>query len=174
MDNPALDRIDFEIIRLLQKNAWLSNKEIAAAVRLAPSTCHERIRNLRASGVIRGAHAELDSHAIGVGLEALAFIKLAKYERAVIDRFMREMESIPEVRGVFLVSGRYDVLLHVAVKDIDHLRNLGLDRITSQSVVVNIETSIVYDSRSRYELPILLEDKQQRKNSSGSKQRRRR
>jgi DNA-binding Lrp family transcriptional regulator len=174
MDKPALDRIDFEIIRLLQKNAWLSNKEIAAAVRLAPSTCHERIRNLRASGVIRGAHAELDSRAIGVGLEALAFIKLAKYERAVIDRFMREMESIPEVRGVFLVSGRYDVLLHVAVKDIDHLRNLGLDRITSQSVVVNIETSIVYDSRSRYELPILLEDKQQRKNSSGSKQRRRR
>jgi DNA-binding Lrp family transcriptional regulator len=174
MDNPAMDRIDFEIIRLLQKNAWLSNKEIAAAVRLAPSTCHERIRNLRASGVIRGAHAELDSRAIGVGLEALAFIKLAKYERAVIDRFMREMESIPEVRGVFLVSGRYDVLLHVAVKDIDHLRNLGLDRITSQSVVVNIETSIVYDSRSRYELPILLEDKRQRKNSSGSKQRRRR
>jgi DNA-binding Lrp family transcriptional regulator len=156
MDNSSLDRIDFEIIRLLQKNAWLSNKEIAAAVRLAPSTCHERIRNLRASGIIRGAHAEVSARAIGLNLEAIAFIKLAKYERAVIDRFLSDMESIPEVRNVFLVSGRYDVMLHVVVKDIDHLRNLGLDRITSQSVVVNIETSIVYDSRSRYELPILL------------------
>jgi DNA-binding Lrp family transcriptional regulator len=160
MDSHALDRTDSELICLLQKNAWMSNKQIAAAVRLAPSTCHERIRNLRASGVIRGAHAEVDPRAIGLSLEALAFIKLAKYERAVIDQFMSDMESIPEVRSVFLVNGRYDVILHLAVKDIDHLRNIGLDRITSQPVVVNIETSIVYDSRSRYELPILLDEAQ--------------
>lgn len=160
MDRHDLDRIDFDIMRLLQKNAWMSNKQIAAAVRLAPSTCHERIRNLRASGVIRGAHAVVDRRAIGLGLEALAFIKLAKYERAVIDRFMKDMESIPEVRSVFLVSGRYDVIMHIAVKDIDHLRNLGLDRITTQSVVVNIETSIVYESRSKHELPIFLEGTQ--------------
>jgi len=49
------------------------------------------------------------------------------------------------------------VILHIIVKDVDHLRNLGLDRITSQPVVVNIETSIVYDSRSKYELPLVLE-----------------
>jgi DNA-binding Lrp family transcriptional regulator len=160
MENQALDRIDSEILRLLQKNAWISNKQIAAAVRLAPSTCHERIRSLRASGVIRGSHAEVDPRALGLGLEALAFIKLAKYERAVIDRFMRDMESIPEVRSVFLVSGRYDVILYLAVKDVDHLRNLGLDRITSQPVVVNIETSIVYDGRFSWELPILLDGAQ--------------
>jgi DNA-binding Lrp family transcriptional regulator len=173
------DRTDSELIRLLQKNAWMSNKQIAAAVRLAPSTCHERVRNLRASGVIRGAHAEVDPRAIGLSLEALAFIKLAKYERAVIDQFMNDMASIPEVRNVFLVNGRYDVILQLVVKDIDHLRNLGLDRITSQPVVVNIETSIVYASRSRYELPILLEEAQlegtqQNKNSARSQKARRR
>ena len=155
MDNHTLDRIDYEILRLLQKNAWMSNKQIAAAVRLAPSTCHERIRHLHASGVIRGAHAEIDPRGIGVGLEALAFIKLANYGRANINRFMDDMKSIPEVRSVFLVNGRYDVIIHLGVKDIDHLRNLGLDRIKSQPVVVNIETSIVYDGRSKYELPIL-------------------
>ena len=179
MDNYTLDRIDYEILRLLQKNAWMSNKQIAAAVHLAPSTCHERIRNLRASGVIHGAHAEVDSRAIGLGLEALAFIKLAKYERAVIARFMSDMESIPEVRSVFLVNGRYDVILHLAVQDIEHLRNLGLDRITSQPVVVNIETSIVYDGRSKYELPILhdgaqLKNMQQKRDSVRSKKVRRR
>jgi DNA-binding Lrp family transcriptional regulator len=179
MDSHALDRTDYELIRLLQKNAWMSNKQIAAAVRLAPSTCHERIRNLRDSGVIRGAHAEVDPRAIGSSLEALAFIKLAQYERAVIDQFMSDMESIPEVRSVFLVNGRYDVIIHLAVKDIDHLRNLGLDRITSQPVVVNIETSIVYDSRARYELPILLDgaqlkSTQQKRDSARSKKARRR
>jgi DNA-binding Lrp family transcriptional regulator len=162
MDSPILDHTDFAIIRILQKNAWTPNKQIAAAVRLAPSTCHERIRHLRASGVIRTAHAEIEPRAIGVGLEALAFIKLAKYERAVINRFLSEMESIPEVQSVFLVNGRHDVILHIAVKDVDHLRNLGLDRITSQPVVVNIETSIVYDSRSRNQLPVLLDEADKR------------
>lgn len=156
MNDPVLDHTDFEIIRILQKNAWTPNKQIAAAVRLAPSTCHERIRHLRASGVIRGAHAEIAPRAIGVGLDALAFIKIAKYERTAINRFLSEMESIPEVQSVFMVNGRHDVILHICVKDVDHLRNLGLDRITNQPMVVSIETSIVYDGRSRKELPVLL------------------
>jgi DNA-binding Lrp family transcriptional regulator len=154
MEQRAIDRIDCEIIRLLQKNARLSNKEIAAAVRLAPSTCHERIKNLQSSGVIRGAHADVDLRSVGLNLEAFCFIKLAKYERAAIDRFMTEIESIPEVRRVSLVSGRYDAVVHLAVRDVDHLRNLGFDRFTSQPMVVNIETSIVFDSRARNELPI--------------------
>jgi DNA-binding Lrp family transcriptional regulator len=77
MARPALDRTDCEIIRLLRKNARLSNKQIAAAVRLAPSTCHARIKNLQTSGVLRGAHADVDLRTIGLNLEALAFLKLA-------------------------------------------------------------------------------------------------
>jgi DNA-binding Lrp family transcriptional regulator len=163
-----LDHIDFEIIGILQKNAWTPIKQIAAAVRLAPSTCHERIRHLRASGVIRGAHAEIEPRSIGVLLEALAFIKLAKYERTAIDHFLSEMQAIPEVRSAFLVNGRHDVILHIAVKDIDHLRNLGLDRITSRPIVVSIETSIIYDSRSRKELPILLSGELSARKATGS------
>jgi DNA-binding Lrp family transcriptional regulator len=169
MAKPTLDRTDFEIIRLLQKNARLSNKQIAAAVRLAPSTCHERVKSLQTSGVIRGAHADIDLRAVGLNLEAVAFIKLAKYERTVIDRFLSKIESIPEVRQVFLVSGRHDVIVHVVVKDIDHLRNLGFDHFTNQPEVVNIETSIVFDSRSKHELPIVLEGGQPTKTSARSR-----
>lgn len=154
----APDRTDFEIIRLLQNNARLSNKQVAAAVHLAPSSCHQRIKNLEKAGVIRGAHAEIDPRAIGLNLEALAFIKLAKYERGVIDRFMNKVASIPEVRRVFLVSGRHDVIVHVIVKDIDHLRNLGFDRFTNQPELVDIETAIVYESRGKNELPLLTDD----------------
>jgi DNA-binding Lrp family transcriptional regulator len=170
MTYPTLDHTDFEIIRILQKNAWTPNKQIAAAVHLAPSTCHERIRHLRASGIIRGAHAEIEPHAIGVAFDALAFIKLAKYERTAINRFLSDMESIPEVQSVFMVNGRHDVVLHMCVKDIDHLRNLGLDRITSQPIVVSIETSIVYDGRTRKQLPVLLDSAQSK--SAPTKRRR--
>ncbi|MGA7914754.1 MAG: Lrp/AsnC family transcriptional regulator [Candidatus Acidiferrales bacterium] len=168
MANMSLDRIDFEIIRLLQKNARLSNKEIAASVRLAPSTCHERIKNLQATGVIRGAHADIDLRALGLTLEALFFIELAKHERAVVDRFLSETESIPEVRRAFLVSGHYDLVVHVAVKDIEHLRNLAFDRFTSQPVVVKIETSIVFDSRARNELAIPREGARNKRASRAS------
>jgi DNA-binding Lrp family transcriptional regulator len=171
MANRSLDRTDFEIVRLLQKNARLSNKEVAAAVRLAPSTCHERIKNLQTSGVIRGAHADIDLRAVGLTLEALFFIELAKHERAVVDRFMSETESIPEVRRAFLVSGHYDLVVHVAVKDIEHLRNLAFDRFTSQPVVVKIETSIVFDSRARNELPIPRDGVRNKETSRSSKAR---
>ena len=152
MTNPILDRTDFEILRLLQNNARLTNKELAAAVHLAASTCHERLKRLQASGVLRGAHADIDLRAVGLGLEALLFIELAKHERAVVDRFLQETESIPEVRRVFLVTGRYDLVAHVAVRDMEHLKNLAFDRFTSRPAVVRIETSIVFDSRARYEL----------------------
>lgn len=150
----TLDQIDFEIIRLLQKNARLSNKQVAAAVKLAPSTCHERIKKLQTSQVIRGSHAEVDMRAIGLNLEVLGFIKVAKYERSAINKLMDDMASIPEVRRVFLVSGRYDIIFLMTVRDIDHLRNVGFDRITRLPMVVNIESAIVYDSRTRNELPI--------------------
>jgi DNA-binding Lrp family transcriptional regulator len=171
MANMSLDRTDFEIVRLLQKNARLSNKEVAAAVRLAPSTCHERIKNLQTSGVIRGAHADIDLRAVGLTLEALFFIELAKHVRAVVDRFMSETESIPEVRRAFLVSGHYDLVVQVAVKDIEHLRNLAFDRFISQPVVVKIETAIVFDSRVRNELPIPREGARNKESSRSSKAR---
>lgn len=154
MVDPSLDRTDFEILRLLQNNARLSNKQVAASVRLAPSSCHERLKRLHASGVLRGAHADIDLRAVGLSLEALLFIELAKHERAVVDRFLNETESIPEVRRVFLVAGRYDLVVHVAVRDIGHLKDLAFDRFTSQPAVVRIETSIVFDTRVRNQLPL--------------------
>jgi DNA-binding Lrp family transcriptional regulator len=154
MPEDSSDRTDFEIVRLLQKNARLSNKQVAAAVCLAPSTCHERIKRLFDLGILRGAHAEVDLGAIGLKLEALIFLKLAKYEKSVIDRFLRNIQSIPEVRQVFLVSGRHDAIVHVAVRDIDHLRTFGFGHITNLPLIVNIETSIVFDGRTNYELPI--------------------
>jgi DNA-binding Lrp family transcriptional regulator len=56
----VLDRIDFGILRLLQNDASLSNKEVAAAIGLAPSSAHERLKRLRQEGILRGFHADVD------------------------------------------------------------------------------------------------------------------
>lgn len=150
-----LDRTDFEILRLLQNNARMANKELAAAVGLAPSTCHERVRRLWDEGVLKGAHVEVDPAALGVGLEALLMIELAKHERETVDSFMREVVTIPEVRAAFLITGRYDLVVHVVARDTVHLKNLALDHFTSRPGVTRIETSIIYESGRRHDLPAL-------------------
>jgi hypothetical protein len=61
--------------------------------------------------------------------------------------------------AVLMLTWRYELILHVAVRDINHLRNLGF-RFTSQPMVVDVETSVVFDSRGRNELPILLDGAQ--------------
>ncbi|WP_428603564.1 Lrp/AsnC family transcriptional regulator [Sedimenticola sp.] len=151
----TLDRIDIEIINLLQNNARLSNKQIAAEVGLAPSSVHERLKRLWENRVLTGTHAEVDPESLGIGLEALFMIELSKHERTTVDRFMEAMLEIPEVRSAHLITGRYDLVVHVAVHDTRHLKNLALDRFTNRPGVTRIETSIIYDTRINPVLPDL-------------------
>lgn len=151
----ALDRIDIEIVRLLQNNARLSNKQLAAEVGLAPSSVHERTKRLWENGVLTGSHAQADPASLGIGLEALFMIGLVKHERGTVDRFMDDMLRIPEVRSAHLITGRYDLVVHVVVRDTRHLKNLALDQFTNRPGVSRIETSIIYDTRVNHELPDL-------------------
>ena len=151
----TLDRIDIEIIKQLQNNARLSNKQIAAEVGLAPSSVHERLKRLWESGVLTGTHTEVDPTSLGIGLEALFMIELSKHERTSVDQFMEHMLTIPEVRSAHLITGRYDLVIHVVVHDTRHLKNLALDQFTNRPGVTRIETSIIYDTRMNHELPDL-------------------
>ena len=92
-----------------------------------------------------------------MGLEALFMIELEKHKRSTVDKFMDDIVIVPEVRSAFLVSGRYDVVVHVVVRDTQHLKDLALDRFTNRPGVARIETSIIFDARRRYELPVLLD-----------------
>lgn len=152
--NPALDRIDFEIVRALTKDARMSNKQIAAAVGLAQSTCLERIRGLRQRGVLRGAHAEVDLAALGVGFEALLMVQLAKLGRDQVDRFVRSTAAVREVRSVFLVSGRHDLVVHVAVESMERLKQVISDRFNRHACVLRVETSMVFDHHVHHDLPV--------------------
>lgn len=152
---PNLDRIDFDILRLLMKDARLSNKEIASAVGLAPSSCHERIKTLKRRGVLLGAHSEVDLKALGLPLEAVLFVQLGKLRREVVDRFVRKTAAIQEVRSVFLVSGRFDLIVHVAVRDMEHLKDVISNHFNRRTVVVRVETSVVFDHEVRHGMPLL-------------------
>jgi len=93
---------------------------------------------------------------VGIGLEALLTIELSKHDRSAIEAFMDEVIHAPEVRFAFLISGRYDAVVHVVVRDTQHLRDLALDHFTNRPAVTRIETSIIFEGRRRYELLVFL------------------
>jgi DNA-binding Lrp family transcriptional regulator len=140
-----LDRIDCDILHLLQKDARLSNKELAAAVGLAPSSCLARVQHLRSEGVLRGAHAEVDPEALGVGLQALIAVQLRQHSRTQVKAFWKHVLGLPEVLAVFHVAGTHDFQVHVAVRDAHHLRDLALDAFTTRPEVAHIQTSLIFE-----------------------------
>lgn len=143
---PALDRTDFELLALLQKNARLSNKELAAAVGLAPSSCLVRVQRLVKSGVLRGFHAFVDPAALGIGLQALIGVQLSQHSRAKLRAFVQHLLERPEVVALYHVTGAFDFQVHVAVRDPSHLRDLALDAFTSRAEVQNIQTAMLFDT----------------------------
>ncbi len=143
----ALDRIDRQILALLQKDARLSNKELAARVDLAPSSCLARRQRLKESGVLRGFHAFVDPQALGVGVQALIAVRLKQHSREKVRAFSRHILGLKEVVALYHVTGDMDFQVHVAVKNPDHLRDLALDAFTTRPEVESIHTALLFDTR---------------------------
>ncbi len=150
---PRLDDVDLALVRLLQRDARQTNKDLADAVGIAQSTCLERVRALRAQGVIRGWHADVDPEAIGRPLRAMISVRLRPKTTASVRAFQQEMIGAPEVVAVWTVTGADDFLVEVATEDVGHLRDFVLDHVTGRSEVVDARTSLVYDQVRVWEIP---------------------
>ncbi|MEO0479193.1 MAG: Lrp/AsnC family transcriptional regulator [Planctomycetota bacterium] len=149
-----LDRTDFALLGLLQNDARLSNKELAQRVHLAPSSCLERVRRLRESGVLGGAHAVVEPEAIGIGLQALIAVQLDRHTDAIVKEFRTYLFTSEAVIAAFYLAGRTDFLIHVAVRDTKHLRDLAVDFLTARPEVAHVETSLIFEHTDRHALPI--------------------
>jgi DNA-binding Lrp family transcriptional regulator len=157
MADPApLDAIDRRLLLLLQEDGRRSNKELAGLVGLAPSSCHARLERLFREGHLCGVHAEVRARSLGVGLETLVQVRLAdhgeKHGRPVIE-FLR---GLPEVLDLYLVAGQVDLVVHVAVRDTDHLRAVVFDRIGARPEVADVNTALIYEHHRAAGYPDLL------------------
>jgi len=97
---------------------------------------------------------EVNLRAIGLALEAVLFVQLGKLEVHVVDKFVSSAAEILEVRSVFLVSGRFDLIVHVAVRDMEHLKELISKHFNRHAVVVRVETSVVFSRATQHAIPI--------------------
>lgn len=139
-----MDELDSALVRMLQEDGRRTNRDMAQELGIAPSTCLERIRSLRRSGILTGFHAEADLAAIGRGLQAVIAVRIRPPTRAAIEAFQTFLEAMPEVISVFVLTGTDDFLVHVAVRDTDHLHAVVLDKLTKRPELADVRTSVVY------------------------------
>jgi len=150
--SPRLDEVDLALLRLLQHDARRTNKDLAEAVGIAQSTCLERVRALRAAGVVRGWHADVNPDALGRPVRAMISVRLRPKTTASVRTFQHEMLDAPEVLAVWTVTGADDFLVEVATPDVVHLRDFVLDHVAGRSDVVDAQTSLVYDTVRVWEI----------------------
>lgn len=146
------------LVELLQKNARMTNKDLARAAGIAESTCLERVRSLHQRGVIRGWHAEVDLAAIGRPIRVLISVRLQPKTTEAVNAFQRDVLAAPETLSVATVAGNDDFIVEVAVADVDHLRAFLFDHITNQANVTDTHTSLVYDYRRKTVVEPVVDD----------------
>ncbi|MEM8838320.1 MAG: Lrp/AsnC family transcriptional regulator [Pseudomonadota bacterium] len=152
-----LDRTDRRLLALMSKNARITNKELAAAVNLAPSSVHERTRRLFESGAISGAHLNINLESLGLSLRALLFVQMSEHEKTNLDRFVDDILHLPEVRAAWMISGRFDALVELVTRDTTHLHRVVVENFSSREEIHRIETSIIFDGARQNDLTATLD-----------------
>jgi len=144
-----MDDLDRKILAALQNNGRVSNAELAREFGVAPSTMLERIRRLEENGVICGYRALIDPEAVGLNVQGFVSVTLYRHETDYIHSFEEGIKKIPEVRACYHVTGRFDYLLHVPARNLDHLGELIKEKISSISGIGKVETFLVFSEVKR-------------------------
>ena len=135
-----LDAIDLKILKELQTNSKISNVELAERVGLSPSPCLTRVRSLENQGVITRYVALLDPETVGATVSVFIQITLEMQSESILDKFEATIRKLPEVMECYLMTGDFDYLLRVVVKDTFALKDFILDKLTNAPGVSTIRS----------------------------------
>ncbi|MGZ3757250.1 MAG: Lrp/AsnC family transcriptional regulator [Mucilaginibacter sp.] len=144
-----LDDIDIKILRLLQENARLTNREIGERLNKTPTPIFERIKRLQETGFIKGYVALLDHKKIDRGLMAFTHITLKEHSREALQRFMTEATKLEEVLECYQISGECDFILRVAVTDLETYNDFLMDKIFKVVPLGSVKSMFVLQEAKR-------------------------
>ena len=126
----TLDEKDMAILRLLQQNAKITVREIAALVHLSTTPVHERIKRMEDTGVILQYATLLNHTKVKKGLMAICYISLKEHNKRSGAKFIKTIQELPEVIEFYIISGEFDFMLKVVAENMDayydfHVNKLG-------------------------------------------------
>lgn len=141
----GVDALDLAILELLRTDARLSTRAIGRELDIAAGTAGQRIARLEAAGVITGYTVVVDPARLGRPLAFLIGVQIAQGND--LDAVLDELTALPEVEGVFVVTGQWDLVVHGRVRDPEHLNELLIKRLWTSTSFRHSETMLVIDQR---------------------------
>jgi Lrp/AsnC family leucine-responsive transcriptional regulator len=138
----ALDETDKRILRILQEDGRRRNTDLADAIGMTPAPCLRRVKALEDSGLIRKYVALLDPPLAGQTLTVIVEVKLASQTIERIKAFEKAVLTLPNVLECYLVTGDWDYVLKIIVRDLDEFQNFLVQRLTSLREVQSLKSTI--------------------------------
>lgn len=138
-----MDAIDAAILEILEENAKLGTKEIAAQVGLSVTPTYERIRKMEREGIIKRYTIEIEKSRIGKGLQVFCYVSLKEHNLELLQRFEEEVIALPEVVTCFHIAGDHDYALFIEVQDMETYESFLRHKLTTIPSIVNVRSSFV-------------------------------
>ena len=149
-----LNRIDRNILRVLQRDARTSFAELARQVGLSTTPCKVRVKRMEREGVIRGYQAILNPQYLDAALVVCVQIRLVRTSQDIFEEFKRQAFGLPEVQECYLVSGNFDYLIKARVADMAAYREFlgetlltlpGVQESTSYVVMEQVKETLALE-----------------------------
>ncbi len=140
----TLDELDRQILTELQRDARMANAELARRLNLSPPAVHARIRRLEEQGYVRGYTALLDRERLGFDMLCFIQVSLQLHQVEQVNHFRATVQQLPEVLECHHVTGEYDYLLKVTVRNRQELERLVMEKLTPIPGMARIHTSLVF------------------------------
>ncbi|MBU2929231.1 Lrp/AsnC family transcriptional regulator [Winogradskyella psychrotolerans] len=138
----TLDKIDTQLLAILQKNSNRTTKSIAEELGMSTSPIFERIKKLEKEGYIEKYVAILNNKKIGLKLTVFIGITLQGHTRSYLEKFVKEINNFPEVVECHRVSGNFDYLLKLVVEDIEAYETFIISKLTLLPYLGNVQSLI--------------------------------
>ena len=136
-----MDKIDHQLLNLIQQDARMSIVDLAERVNLTQTPCARRVQNLEKRGLIKGYVGLLDQKKIGLSVNAFVELSLKRDKVGVIEEFEKGIGQYPEVMECYALSGGHDYLLRVVAPDLDHYHQFLKQKLLTLPGVDGVQTS---------------------------------
>lgn len=140
-----LDEKDADILRALQRNARLTNKELAAMVHLSTTPTYERVKRLERLGFIKQYATILDANMLNKGFAVFCSIKLKRLNSEYAQAFTDMISKVAEVTECYNISGSFDYLLRIQAPDMKSYQQLLLNVIGRHENISSLESTFVME-----------------------------
>lgn len=139
----ALDTKDILILKLLQKNARITVKEISEQVHLSTTPVHERIKRMEASGVIKQYATLLDNAKVKKGLMVICYVSLKEHSKKAGVQFIETMQLLSEVIECYNISGEFDFMLKVVSEDMNAYYDFHVNKLSQIENMGHVQSVFV-------------------------------